>query len=1068
MYAHYLHLKRLFVDGVILLTQDPQGQSLKNINYDNLFRTVEDTDVANLTDKTEWDTYKDLALSTTDETGLKSTTLYDDEDRPIDSYGPAPAAWFGTDRKPLTTPTNYTNQVPHTQSAFDEGISGPAVSWFDYTKQTGNTNGVLSGAPKLHTTGINTATPGTLSYDFVTPPITATSGAQGIGLSATGKLRLPSGTYTISGDTSDGIRVWVDDQLILDNQWIDSAYRTVTSTNFTVSDAAPKRLRIDAYRRTGSTGTLNVRIQQQSGFAATTNWGSYLKPDYSLNTSSKVFDATIGDITTTTSYGANPELALPTAKTIDPTGVNLTTTMAYETQGATNGFLRQTGKTLPGGGTTTYTHYTANGTTSETRDNPCTTGVTEAFKQAGMLKLKTEPDPDGSGPLTGRATETIYDDAGRIVATRVNTDPWTCTTYDSRGRVQTTVVPDNDGSGPNTARTISNNYAVGGNPLVTSSGDGNGDITVTMDLLGRTTKYLDIFEDETNSVFDGQGHLTSRTSDLGVEEFVYDTFDRLTDQKLDGVTYAHINYDSLSRISEVTYPNAGQQKLVQSRDSMGKVNNLTYTLGNGTTTLSDAVSFSQSGQIISGTELGQGKSYTYDKAGRLTAATLGSNSWSYGFGATPAGQCTGTAYNANAGKNSNRTTTTQTVGGVTKTFTYCYDNADRLLSSTDPSIDQVAYDTRGNITSLGTSYNSKHTDIFYDSGGRNNGFWQNWGDDYDIYYERDVQNRIVSRYEAGLKTNEIWYGFTGGSDTPDFTRDANWNIVDKYLELPGGVILTIRPAQSGNAQKTYSLPNLHGDVFATTNTAGGQIATYQNDPFGQTIGTAQPGNTAASTSYGWVGQHEKKSEIDLAIKPIQMGERIYLPNAGRFAQVDPIEGGTANNYVYPPDPVNDFDLTGQFGWKNFVNVASVGSMIPGPIGMASAAVSAAAYAKAGDKKQALVMAGTIAAAAVGVGGAVKIYQMAKKTQGLARTVKIVKAAVKPIVKSITKERWLSPRVRVSPFGSWGARHQDGTANMAARLPHIHIAKKPVPNNPQARTSIKWHRPWQTVFRKWFR
>lgn len=40
----------------------------------------------------------------------------------------------------------------------------------------------------------------------------------------------------------------------------------------------------------------------------------------------------------------------------------------------------------------------------------------------------------------------------------------------------------------------------------------------------------------------------------------------------------------------------------------------------------------QSGQIISGTELGTSKSYTYDKAGRLTAATIGANSWSYGFG----------------------------------------------------------------------------------------------------------------------------------------------------------------------------------------------------------------------------------------------------------------------------------------------------------------------------------------------------------------------------------------------------------------------------------------------------
>ncbi len=41
-----------------------------------------------------------------------------------------------------------------------------------------------------------------------------------------------------------------------------------------------------------------------------------------------------------------------------------------------------------------------------------------------------------------------------------------------------------------------------------------------------------------------------------------------------------------------------------------------------------------------------------------------------------------------------------------------------------------------------------------------------------------------------------------------------------------------------------------------------------------------------------------------------MGARVYLPISGRFLQVDAIEGGVDNNYVYPPDPVNDFDLDG--------------------------------------------------------------------------------------------------------------------------------------------------------------
>ena len=42
-----------------------------------------------------------------------------------------------------------------------------------------------------------------------------------------------------------------------------------------------------------------------------------------------------------------------------------------------------------------------------------------------------------------------------------------------------------------------------------------------------------------------------------------------------------------------------------------------------------------------------------------------------------------------------------------------------------------------------------------------------------------------------------------------------------------------------------------------------------------------------------------------------MGVRPYVPAAGRFLGVDPVEGGNANDYVYPQDPVNSFDLDGR-------------------------------------------------------------------------------------------------------------------------------------------------------------
>ncbi|MBL8122407.1 hypothetical protein JNM87_06715 [Candidatus Saccharibacteria bacterium] len=130
--------------------------------------------------------------------------------------------------------------------------------------------------------------------------------------------------------------------------------------------------------------------------------------------------------------------------------------------------------------------------------------------------------------------------------------------------------------------------------------------------------------------------------------------------------------------------------------------------------------------------------------------------------------------------------------------------------------------------------------------------------------------------------------------------------------------------------------------------------------------TKAPNNAVASGgTFAYVGQHEKLTESDLLLNPMQMGARTYIPGLGRFLSVDSMPGGTPNLYSYTTDPVNEFDLDGNWpSMKSVVKwttrIAVVASFVPGPIGMIGSGVAAAGYLAQGQKgKAAAAMVGFI-------------------------------------------------------------------------------------------------------------
>jgi RHS repeat-associated protein len=880
-----------FTGGTTAIVRSASGSGPggHTVTYDDQGRLTTDQDSLGQTTSYLYKSpTSDLVFRVQHPDGAKVDHYYDEGDREIIETAPYKGS---------------PSSVPYTLTSYDEGLHGLAASWWSSAQP-------FIGAPVTSSIGVDPGGSGAITVNWGGgAPAGITSDAFSGRL--TGDLKVDtSGSYTFGVTGDDKINVYVDDRPVEQGWSPGGPYPTLHTGAAVWLSAGFHRIRVD-YADIGGAASLSVFWQLGAG-----SWslipGANLYPELGLVTSIVDPDGarhatTYGSIS---GGGVGPQHGLPTVQIDDPTSTNLQTVMAYEAPGSlTSGgeptYLRPVSRTMPSGGVTSYTYYGK----AERVANPCASGSSDL--QSGMLKDTIGPDPDGAGPALPLHSRVVYDGYGRPVATASYSaapasDPaasdWVCTTYDAKGRVTQVQYP---AYGGQPARTVTTNYLWNGFPSATLVSDGGSSVGSMVDNLGRPTWDWAAFGDITHLTYDDQDQVTSTSSSrTGVVGKTFNDVGEVTEMKYNGATVANgFTYNPNDQLTGVTFPTgsgaAGNGTSgTFTYDDHGDLTSTTWKAPGGSVITSDAVARSNAGRYVDEAVDGTshaGADFTYDGAGRLTAAYITGRTAGYAYAAS--GGC---GVNAFAGKDTNRTLMATLDGAGPIAYTsYCYDNADRLTSSSDPTVGTITYDSHGNTTQIfgeTHAYDSADRHVSTTKGGTT------------ITYGYDAKDQLIDRVVNGAF--DAGYIFSGLGDAPDGVINVANQLVETDLPLPGGALWTIRPT-GGNV---WSYPNVHGDIVASANQSGTkQGATVTYDPFGNTVGTTTPvDNSHGSFDYGYVGQHQRPTETQAGLQPtIEMGERQYSPLLGRFLEVDPVEGGSANNYDYvSQDPLNNLDLNG--------------------------------------------------------------------------------------------------------------------------------------------------------------
>lgn len=313
-------------------------------------------------------------------------------------------------------------------------------------------------------------------------------------------------------------------------------------------------------------------------------------------------------------------------------------------------------------------------------------------------------------------------------------------------------------------------------------------------------------------------------------------------------------------------------------DELGEPRSTSYIGPNGTL-LGNTLTYDAAGRITSKTETVLGVSttysYIYTASGRLASVSKeGFPDATY-------------AYDAQGNR-----TATRATGQPQQSATV--DEQDRLLTQGTLSF---SYDANGQRTKTSDNATGKDTTYGYDAQG--NLIRVSLPGGKEISYVLDAEGRRIVRKVDG--SFERGYVYADDSLQPSAEVDASGSVTARYVYATRAT----SPDYLIKGGQTYRLlSDERGSIRLVVDAFTGAVAQrIEYDPYGRVLDDSAPG----FQSFGYAGG---LTDVDTAL--VHFDARELDPNAGRWLTLDPIGlSGGLNEYAYVGgDPINAIDPTG--------------------------------------------------------------------------------------------------------------------------------------------------------------